>query len=154
MAESVPTMYEWAGGIEALERLTEAFYREVRKDEMLAPLFARMSDDHPKHVAAWLAEVFGGPEVYTKEHGGFKHMLSRHRGRSIKPEQRRRWVELMLDAADEVGMPSDPEFRQAFVSYMEWGSRRAMANSQPGAVSKRETVPIWGWGEAPPGTLH
>ncbi|MEV4739904.1 group II truncated hemoglobin [Streptomyces sp. NPDC049555] len=152
MAEKTPTLYEWAGGIEALERLTEEFYKHVRKDELLAPLFQYMTDDHPQHVAAWLAEVFGGPAVYTEQLGGFKRMIRSHRGRSIRPEQRTRWVQLMTEAADTVGLPSDPEFRSAFMSYIEWGSRRAMANSQPDAPpSRRETVPIWGWGEAPPG---
>ncbi|MEC4020206.1 group II truncated hemoglobin [Streptomyces sp. H27-D2] len=153
MTDSIPTMYEWAGGAEALERLTEEFYRRVRNDELLAPIFAYMGADHPKHVAVWLGEVFRGPETYTKEQGGFAHMLSMHRGRAIQPEQRDRWVQLMLAAADEVGLPADPEFRSAFIAYVEWGSRRAMANSQPDAKpSSRETVPRWGWGEASPGT--
>lgn len=152
MTGSVPTLYDWAGGAEALERLMEAFYRRVREDELLAPLFAHMSPDHPQHVAAWFGEVFGGPETHSKERGGFRRMRSRHVGRDIQPEQRARWVELMLEAADEVDLPADAEFRSAFVAYVEWGSRRAMANSKPGAVlGPRKTVPHWGWGEAPPG---
>lgn len=152
MAEEIPTMYEWVGGAKTLERLTEEFYRRVRKDELLAPLFQYMTDDHPQHVATWLGEVFGGPATYTEELGGFRRMLKSHRGRAIQPEQRQRWVTLMLEAADEVGLPSDSEFRSAFVAYIEWGSRRAMANSQPDAPpSRRETVPVWGWGESPPG---
>ena len=56
---ATPTLYEWAGGQEALDRLTEAFYTRVRADEVLAPVFAHMPDDHPHHVALWFAEVFG-----------------------------------------------------------------------------------------------
>ncbi|MET9297662.1 group II truncated hemoglobin [Streptomyces sp. NPDC003077] len=153
MSDSAPTLYEWAGGAEALERLFEEFYRRVREDEMLAPLFRRMSDDHPKHVAMWLGEVFGGPKAYTEHRGGFPAMIAQHRGRKIRPEQRQRWVQLIQEAADEVKLPDDPEFRSAFMAYVEWGSRRAMANSQPDAKpSTRETVPIWSWGAAPPGT--
>jgi hemoglobin len=48
-------------------------------------------------------------------------------------------------------MPSDPEFRSAFVAYIEWGTRLAVANSQPGAdPPPKAPVPRWGWGEAPP----
>jgi hemoglobin len=147
-----PTLYEWAGGAPALEKLMEAFYGRVRADELLAPVFQYMADDHARHVALWFGEVFGGPPAHTEERGGFTVMRRAHVGRAIKPEQRQRWVSLMLAAADETGLPDDPEFRSAFVAYVEWGSRRAMANSQPGAVlSPRTTTPFWGWGEAPPG---
>lgn len=147
-----PTLYEWAGGAPALDRLMETFYREVRRAPLLAPLFARMHSDHPHHVALWFGEVFGGPPAHTEQRGGFKVMRGRHIGKDIQPEQRARWVALMLAAADEAGLPDDAEFRSAFAAYVEWGSRRAMANSRPGAeISRRTTTPVWGWGEAPPG---
>ncbi|MFI8362868.1 truncated hemoglobin [Streptomyces sp. NPDC085612] len=40
--DTTPTLYEWMGGAEALDRLTEAFYAHVRRDEVLAPVFAGM----------------------------------------------------------------------------------------------------------------
>ncbi len=99
----------------------------------------------------WLGEVFGGPERYTDERGGYRHMLSQHLGKAITEPQRRRWIDLLIDAADEVGLPADPEFRAAFVSYIEWGTRLALANSQPGASPPQQApVPRWGWGVAPP----
>lgn len=148
---SVPTLYEWLGGIEALERLTAAFYAHVLEDDVVGPLFAQMDPSHPRHVAMWLAEVFGGPDRYTRERGGYHHMVSRHLGKAITEPQRRRWVELLLDAADEAGLPSDPEFRAAFLGYIEWGTRLALANSQPEANPPlRAPVPHWGWGVAPP----
>ena len=151
MGDAVPTLYEWAGGAPALTRLTEVFYARVRADEVLAPVFAEMPPDHPEHVAIWLGEVFGGPPRYTEEHGGYPHMLAKHRGRALTEEQRFRWVQLICEAADEAGLPDDPEFRSAFVAYIEWGTRLALANSQPGAEPPREApVPHWGWGEAPP----
>ena len=150
---AVPTMYDWAGGAAALERLTGAFYREVVKDELLGSLFAGMDRDHPKYVAMWLGEVFGGPDDYTARRGGYPHMLSKHLGKAITEAQRRRWVGLLADAADEVGLPADPEFRAAFMGYIEWGTRIALANSQPGAHPvARAPVPHWGWGVAPPFT--
>jgi hemoglobin len=146
-----PTLYDWAGGTEAFERLTAAFYTRVREDELLAPLFAGMPEDHPHNVATWLAEVFGGPPAYTDEHGGYPHMMSKHLGLAISEEQRARWAQLMSLAADDAGLPSDPEFRSAFVAYIEWGTRIALANSQPGATPPpKAPVPRWGWGMAPP----
>ena len=148
---AVPTLYEWAGGMAALRRLTDVFYRRVREDELLAAVFARMSPHHQQHVAEWLAEVFGGPATYTEEHGGYPAMLRHHVGLAITPERRARWAALIADSADEAGLPDDPEFRSAFVAYVEWGTRIALTNSRPGAAPPASApVPRWGWGEAPP----
>ena len=146
-----PTLYDWAGGMPALDRLTDVFYRHVHADPVLAPVFAHVGEDHPHHVAVWLAEVFGGPAAYTEEHGGYPAMLEHHRGLAITAEQRTRWATLIAASADEAGLPADPEFRSAFVAYVEWGSRIGLANSQPGSTPPpRAPVPHWGWGEAPP----
>lgn len=83
--------------------------------------------------------------------GGYEFMLAKHLGRAITEEQRRRWLNLIMDAADEVALPDDPEFRAAFVSYLEWGTRLAVQNSAPDATPFHGApVPKWGWGEAPP----
>jgi hemoglobin len=146
-----PSLYEWAGGGQALERLTELFYEKVLADELLEPVFRGMDAHHPQYVAMWLGEVFGGPTRYTEERGGYPHMLAQHRGRALTEPTRRRWVELICDAADDAELPSDPEFRSAFVAYIEWGTRLAVENSQPGATPPpKAPVPRWGWGEAPP----
>ena len=99
--DGVPTLYEWLGGIEVLERLAARFYERVRDNDILAPVFAHMGSDHPRHVAAFLAEVLGGPREYS-----------------------------------------------ALDGYLEWGSRLAVINSQPGAtVDSEAPMPQWGWGE-------
>jgi hemoglobin len=149
--QAAPTLFEWAGGMESFDRLTEAFYKRVRADEVVGPLFAHMPDDHPHHVAMWLAEVFGGPKAYTEQLGGYPRMVSKHLGLAISEPQRARWAQLIGLAADDAGLPADPEFRSAFAAYIEWGTRIALANSQPGADPAREAaVPRWGWGVAPP----
>lgn len=150
---SQSSVYEWAGGTPAFERLTEVFYRHVHADPILAELFAHVDQDHARHVAMWLAEVFGGPKAYTEHRGGYAGMLRHHIDLQITPEQRARWAQLIAAAADEAGLPEDPEFRSAFVAYVEWGSRIATANSQPGSQPPPQApVPTWGWGEAPPYT--
>ena len=148
-----PTVYEWIGGIEALERLTTRFYEAIHSepDPLLEPVFRGMDPNHPKHVAAWLAETFGGPQLYTDHHGGYEHMLAKHRDRELTEEQRQRWVTRMVATADEIGLPADPDFRSTFVAYLEWGTRIAVVNSHTGAaVIEHAPVPHWGWGQTPP----
>jgi hemoglobin len=75
-------------------------------------------------------------------------MIRHHLSRSLTQPQRRRWIELLLTCGDEIGLPDDPEFRSAFVAYLEWGTRLAVLNSQPGAsVTEDAPMPLWGWGE-------
>jgi hemoglobin len=144
----IPTLFEWLGGNDSLIRLTTRFYEHVRADVVLAPVFAHIGTDHPGHVAAFLAEVLGGPATYSEQHGGHPHMIQQHLNRHLSQEQRRRWVSLLLETADELSMPDDPEFRSALVGYLEWGSRLAVINSQPGAVADHDApMPKWGWGE-------
>ncbi|WAZ23760.1 antibiotic biosynthesis monooxygenase [Streptomyces cinnabarinus] len=148
---AVPTLYTWAGGAEAFSRLTTAFYDRALKDELLAPLFEGLPAEHAEHVALWFGEVFGGPAVYSGTQGGHNHMVAKHMGLGITETQRRRWVNLMQDAADEVGLPTDAEFRSAFLAYVEWGTRLAVYFSGPDAQAPAEQpVPRWNWGAAPP----
>ncbi|HEY1751024.1 MAG TPA: group II truncated hemoglobin [Caulobacteraceae bacterium] len=142
-----PTLFEWAGGYPALLAMTTILYRRyVPQDPLIGPLFAGMSADHPERVASWLAEVFGGPKLYSERYGGYRAMIAHHAGKNIKPEQRQRWASLMAQSADDAGLPTDPEFRAAFVAYIEWGSRLAVENSGPGAAPPPNMpVPRWWW---------
>ena len=145
---STPSLYEWIGGIAALERLTTEFYSRVADDPVLQPVFAHMDPGHPAHVAAFIGEVFGGPPLYSEAHGGHPEMVRHHLNRHLSEEQRRRWINLMLDTYTDLGLPADPEFASALVGYLEWGTRIAVINSQPGAsVSVNAPMPKWGWGE-------
>jgi hemoglobin len=148
----VPTLAAWAGGEPALRRLIDAFYDRVEGDDLLAGLFpGGVHEEHRAHVTAWWVEVFGGPATYTAQFGGYARMLAHHRDLAITSEQRFRFASLMSRAADDAGLPDDPEFRAAFVGYVEWGTRLAFGNSQPGAdVVGEAPVPRWGWGVAPP----
>ena len=151
-----PTLFEWAGGLPALTRMTRLLYeKHVPADALLAPLFATMPADHPQRVAKWLAEVFGGPKAYSQEYGGYSRMISQHVGKGLTEEQRGRWVALLLQSAHDAGLPNDAEFRSALGSYIEWGSRLAVENSQAGArPPEHMPMPRWDWHTAagPPGS--
>lgn len=149
-----PTLYEWAGGEPAFRRLIDAFYDRVERDELLSPLFpGGVSEEHRAHVTVWWCEVFGGSARYTETLGGYENMLAHHRNLGLTPEMRHRFATTMSLAADDAELPDDPEFRAAFMSYVEWGTRLALFNSQADAtVIEHAPVPRWGWGVAPPYT--
>jgi hemoglobin len=148
MVSNVPTLYEWLGGSDVLSALIERFYEKVPSDPLLEPLFRQMDPAHFEHVAKFIAEVLGGPAEYSAEHGGHAAMIRHHLGRGITEEQRQHWVRLLLETADEMKLPSDPEFRSALVAYLEWGSRLAVINSAlpPDTPIEEAPMPAWGWG--------
>ena len=126
------------------------FYEKVLKDELLEPLFRHMPAGHPEHVAQFVTEVFRGPALYTGERkGSHALMVAHHLNRHLTEEQRKRWVAVLLECADTIGIPSDPEFRSALVAYLEWGSRIAVNNSNAtdNPISDEAPMPVWGWGE-------
>jgi hemoglobin len=150
-AAAIPSLAEWAGGPDAIAAMVEQFYRKVPKDAVLAPVFADMDPHHSVHVSAFLTQVFGGPPAYTDEGGSHAHMIGRHLGRNLNHDQRKRWLALMLETADEAGLPDDPEFRAAFVGYLEWGTRLAVQNSQAGVSAPTDNPPMPSWNWGPPG---
>jgi CDGSH-type Zn-finger protein/truncated hemoglobin YjbI len=142
-----PTVFEWAGGLPALTRMTRIFYEKyIPQDPLLASVFATMSDQHPQLVAAWLSEVFGGPKNYSEHLGGYVKMISQHLGKVLTEEKRTRWVQLLVMSANDAGLPNDPEFRSVLSSYIEWGSRLAVENSQIGVTPPPHMpMPHWEW---------
>ncbi len=128
-----PTLFEWAGGLPALTRMTRLLYeKHVPADDLLAPLFATTAPGHPQRAAAGLAEAFGGPAATPPGPAGY----------DFTEEQRARWVALAIRAAGEAGLPADPEFRSALVSYLEWSSRAGTLSHSAGPA------PAWDWGPA------
>jgi truncated hemoglobin YjbI len=137
--ERTPTLFECAGGLPALTSMTRIFYSKyVPEDPLIGPLFANMADDHPERVAAWLGEVFGAPKNYREQYGGYGRRVSQHLARALTEAQRARWVSLICQFANDAGLPADPQFRAAFVAYLEWGSRlAARGESRPGGHALR-----------------
>ena len=78
-AGAEPTLFEWAGGLPALTRMTRLLYeKHVPADDLLAPVFAAMAPELPQREAAAFAAAFGGPPVDDQSDG-------RHSPRSSAP---------------------------------------------------------------------
>jgi hemoglobin len=144
---AVPSLYQWVGGLPAFGRLTRVCYGRVPQAPLLAPTFAAMDPHHARYVAQFVAEVFGGPEAYSEGRGGHPAMVRKHLGRQLTEAQRKRWIALLPECADEAGLPADPEFRSTFVGYIEWGTRLAVLDSAEGMPDPGPApMPAWDWG--------
>lgn len=85
------SLYEHAGGDEALHRLEELFYAKPLADPVLKTLFTRPMPTHVDHLTWFTAESFGGPDRFTRRLG-FQHIIEVHRHLKIRDEQRERFV--------------------------------------------------------------
>jgi hemoglobin len=143
----VRSLYEHAGGDEALHRLEELFYAKVLADPVLRALFPERRPHHVEHLTWFTAESFGGPDRFTRELG-FDYIVQAHRGLKITEAQRQRFVELYLESLDEAGLPDDAPFRDAVRSHLEFGSQVAVQNSNAATdadLHPLRHVPRWTW---------
>ena len=125
-----PTLFEWAGGLPALTRMTRLLYeKHVPADDLLAPLFAAMAPELPQREAATFAAAFGGPPVDDRPAGGPASP------RSSAPAGSR-WP---------CGPPTrpccPPTRSSAGRSRPSWSGRRGSPDTPP---------PAWDWGPAGP----
>ena len=142
------TLYEHAGGEPALHHFIEIFYASVLADPLLQPLFGAGRPTHVEHLTAFEAECFGGPDRFTRELGGFSHLIAVHRHLQITEVQRQRFIDLYMAAADTAGLPTDKPFRDALREHVEFGTSVAMQNSHArtdAELHPLREVPLWTW---------
>jgi hemoglobin len=142
------TLYDHAGGDEALHRLEDIFYEKVLADPLLGTtLFTEKVPTHVDHLTWFTAESFGGPDRFSQQLG-FQYLIDTHRHLHITDEQRSRFVTLYLEAVDEAGPPDDEPFREAVRSHLEFGAGVAQQNSwaeTDAELHPIREVPNWTW---------
>ncbi len=109
------TLTERAGGIEAFERLVDAFYVRVEVDEVLRPMYPEDLEPGKQHLARFLAQYFGAVGAYSDERGHPRLRL-RHAPFPIDAEAASRWAGHMLAAVAEQGFVADVQ--QALEEYV------------------------------------
>jgi hemoglobin len=150
-----PTLYEYAGGAPAFLALATHHHARCLADPELNHPFSHPGQ-HPQHVerlAAYWAEVLGGPPRYSRSCGDHSAVLRLHAGNGDMGELGRRFVECFVAAADDAGLPDDPEFRAALRAYMEWAVGEVLSYGADAAdVPAGLAMPRWSWDglESPP----
>lgn len=94
-------------GEEGFERMVAAFYRRVKEDDLLAPMYP--DDDWEgaeRRLYGFLAFRFGGVTDYVDERG-HPRLRGRHMPFAIGEAERDRWLSLMGAAVEETGAPAE-----------------------------------------------
>ena len=87
--------------------LVAAFYRRVRVDDVIGPLYpANDWEGAEKRLRDFLIFRFGGSDRYIQERG-HPRLRMRHIPFAIGVSERDRWLEIMNEAIDEVGVPNN-----------------------------------------------
>jgi len=143
-----PTLYEFAGGGEALLRLARAHHERCLADPELNHPFSHdnLNPEHVERLAAYWAEVLGGPAAYSTAMGDQSSLLHMHSNNGPMDDLGQRFVVCFDAAADDAGLPDDPEFRQALHDYMTWAVADVLVFAPYGSeVPAGRSVPRWSW---------
>ena len=143
-----PTLFEFAGGEPAFLALATAHHARCLADPELNHPFSH-DDQHPQHVerlAAYWAEVMGGPPAYSQSCGDQTEVLRMHAGNGDITDLGERFLRCFDQAAEDAGLPADPGFRAALHDYMRWAVDDVLACSpQDAVVPAGKPMPRWGW---------
>ena len=141
-----PTSFEYAGGAPAMLALARAHHQRCLDDPELNHPFTHKdaTPDHVERLAAYWGEVLGGPPVYSTTFKDQVALLRMHSGNGDMTELGRRFVECFVCAADDAGLPADPDFRAALRSYMEWAVADVLTYGD-GGVPETVPMPHWTW---------
>lgn len=143
-----PTLFEFAGGEAAFLALATAHHARCLADPELNHPFSHVGQ-HPQHVqrlAAYWAEVLGGPPAYSQECGAQSDVLRMHSRNGDMGDLGERFIRCFDLAADDAQLPTDPDFRAALHAYMCWAVADVLSYSAEDAVvAPGAAMPRWGW---------
>jgi hemoglobin len=103
VTETDQSIYEMVGGQETLDRLVDDFYGRVETDAVLRPIYPDSLDAARQKLALFLAQFFGGPDVYSQRRG-HPRLRARHLEFAIGRAERNAWLGHMLAALDATGI--------------------------------------------------
>jgi hemoglobin len=141
------SLYEFAGGDPAFLALATAHHARCLADPELNHPFSH-EGQHPQHVerlAAYWAEVLGGPPAYSQECGDQAVVLTMHTGHGDMGDLGERFLRCFVAAMDDAGLPDDAAFREAMRAYMRWAVDDVLSYLEPTDVGSGKAMPRWSW---------
>ena len=104
--DEISALYSQVGEAK-LRAMVAAFYRRVRSDDLIGPMYP--GDDWAgaeKRLADFIVYRLGGPQTYLEERG-HPRLRGRHMPFSIGEAERDRWLDLMGQSMREAEIPSE-----------------------------------------------
>ncbi len=103
-APGAPASVHAALGSETFHRLARAFYARIDGDARLRAMFPKDLTEAIERQALFLIQFFGGPTDYAERRGA-PRLRMRHAPFRIDAAARDAWLENMMAAMEEVGIP-------------------------------------------------
>jgi len=99
-------LYDAVGGADGVLALAHAWHERVLADPVVGHAFRHgFRDDHTERLAAYWAEVLGGPATYSQTMGDESHVVRLHTGNGPHDEMDRRAVDCFAAALRDAGVP-------------------------------------------------
>jgi len=120
------TIYEVAGGQEAILRLAHAWHARCLADPVVSHAFSH--GYHPQHserLAAYWAEALGGPAAYSASLGNESDVVRMHSGKGEHVEMDERAMACFELAIEDAKLPDD--VRAPIAAYFRWSIGRMSA---------------------------
>ena len=102
---AMPTVYEAAGGAEGVRSLAAAWHGRVLADEVVSHAFSHgFHPHHTERLAAYWAEVLGGPTTYSDTYGDETSVVRIHSGNGPHEEMNQRAITCFDQALTDIGL--------------------------------------------------
>jgi len=146
--QPIQTVYEAAGGMDAILRLAHAWHKRVLEDEVVSHAFSHgFHPQHTERLAAYWAEALGGPTLYSDQYGDETSVVRIHSGNGIHEEMDQRAIACFVQALEDVGLNRDEQLWRVLHDYFAWATTSTMARYHRSAddVPDGMHIPKWSW---------
>jgi hemoglobin len=129
VTEQPRSFYDEVGGAETFRTIVSTFYKLVRDDEILRPLYPDDDLDGAEvRLRMFLEQYWGGPRTYSEQRG-HPRLRMRHAPFRVGPFERDAWLRCMHTAIAEIDTETlDDAHRQTMLEYFKMAAE-SMINS-------------------------
>lgn len=109
------SLYEKIGD-ENIKKLIHDFYTEIKKDELLAPLYEGDFEGAENRLYLFMVQYLGGPQTYSEQRG-HPALRRRHNPYPVETDTIRHWLQNMEVALNQSKIQK--EYKQLLWEYFQ-----------------------------------